>query len=36
VSFLAILELAKEELIEIHQAEPFSEIWIRAKFSPVN
>jgi segregation and condensation protein A len=31
VSFLAILELSKAEMIEITQAEPFSELSIRAK-----
>lgn len=30
VSFLAILELAKERLIEIRQDQPFAEVWVRA------
>jgi chromatin segregation and condensation protein Rec8/ScpA/Scc1 (kleisin family) len=31
VTFLAILELSKAELIEILQAEPFGELRVRAK-----
>ncbi|MCK5191033.1 MAG: segregation/condensation protein A, partial [Methylococcales bacterium] len=33
VSFLAILELSKEELLEIVQPEAFTEIRIRARVS---
>jgi segregation and condensation protein A len=31
VSLLAILELAKENLIEIIQEEPLAEIWVRPR-----
>ena len=34
VTFVAILELAKESLIEITQAEPFAPIYVRLAYSP--
>ena len=34
VNFVALLELAKETLIEITQAEPFAPIYIRLAYSP--
>ncbi|GGE71765.1 segregation and condensation protein A [Massilia psychrophila] len=35
VHFVAMLELAKETLIEITQAEPFAPIYVRLAYSPV-
>lgn len=35
VNFIALLELAKETLIEITQAEPFAPIYVRLAYSPV-
>jgi segregation and condensation protein A len=35
VSFLAILELVKESLIELTQSEPFAPIHVRARGGPV-
>ena len=35
VNFVALLELAKETLIEITQAEPFAPIYVRLAYSPV-
>jgi segregation and condensation protein A len=35
VTFLALLELAKETLIEITQAEAFAPIYVRLAFTPV-
>ena len=35
VHFVAMLELAKENLIEITQAEPFAPIYVRLAYSPV-
>jgi segregation and condensation protein A len=35
VHFVALLELAKETLIEITQAEPFAPIYVRLAYSPV-
>ncbi|HWX03677.1 ScpA family protein [Collimonas sp.] len=34
VNFIALLELAKETLIEITQAEPFAPIYVRLAYSP--
>jgi len=34
VNFVAMLELAKETLIEITQAEPFAPIYVRLAYSP--
>jgi segregation and condensation protein A len=34
VHFVAMLELAKETLIEITQAEPFAPIYVRLAYSP--
>jgi segregation and condensation protein A len=34
VNFIALLELAKETLIEITQAEPFAPIYVRLSYSP--
>ncbi|MNR63611.1 segregation and condensation protein A [compost metagenome] len=34
VNFVALLELAKETLIEITQAEPFAPIYVRLAYSP--
>ena len=34
VNFVALLELAKETLIEITQAEPFAPIYVRLSYSP--
>jgi segregation and condensation protein A len=34
VNFVALLELAKESLIEITQAEPFAPIYVRLAYSP--
>ena len=34
VTFIALLELAKETLIEITQAEPFAPIYVRLAYSP--
>jgi len=35
VNFGALLELAKETLIEITQAEPFAPIYVRLAYAPV-
>jgi len=35
VTFIALLELAKETLIEITQAEAFAPIYVRLSFTPV-
>jgi segregation and condensation protein A len=35
VTFIALLELAKETLIEITQAEAFAPIYVRLAFTPV-
>ena len=35
VNFVALLELAKETLIEITQAEPFAPIYVRLAYAPV-
>ena len=35
VNFIALLELAKETLIEITQAEPFAPIYVRLAYAPV-
>ena len=35
VNFIALLELAKETLIEITQAEPFAPIYVRLAYSPI-
>jgi segregation and condensation protein A len=35
VNFVALLELAKETLVEITQAEPFAPIYVRLAYSPV-
>ena len=35
VTFIAMLELAKETLIEITQAEVFAPIYVRLAYSPV-
>ena len=34
VTFLAILELTRESLVEVTQAEPFAPIYVRLAFSP--
>ncbi|MFM2446737.1 MAG: hypothetical protein RI936_1184, partial [Pseudomonadota bacterium] len=34
VTFLALLELAKEALVDITQAEPFAPIYVRIAFTP--
>jgi segregation and condensation protein A len=34
VHFIAMLELAKESLLEITQAEPFAPIYVRLAFTP--
>ena len=34
VNFVALLELAKETLVEITQAEPFAPIYVRLAYSP--
>jgi segregation and condensation protein A len=34
VNFIALLELAKETLVEITQAEPFAPIYVRLSYSP--
>ena len=34
VTFIAMLELAKEALIEITQAEAFAPIYVRLAYSP--
>ena len=34
VNFVALLELAKETLIEITQAEPFAPIYVRLAYAP--
>ena len=34
VNFVALLELAKETLIEITQAEPFAPIYVRLAYTP--
>jgi segregation and condensation protein A len=34
VTFIALLELAKETLIEITQAEAFAPIYVRLAYSP--
>jgi segregation and condensation protein A len=34
VNFIALLELAKETLIEITQAEAFAPIYVRLAYSP--
>jgi segregation and condensation protein A len=34
VNFIALLELAKETLIEITQGEPFAPIYVRLSYSP--
>jgi len=34
VNFIALLELAKETLIEITQAEAFAPIYVRLSYSP--
>jgi segregation and condensation protein A len=34
VHFLALLELAREALIEITQATPFAPIYVRLAYSP--
>jgi segregation and condensation protein A len=34
VNFIALLELAKETLIEITQAEPYAPIYVRLAYSP--
>lgn len=36
VNFVALLELAKETLIEITQAEPFAPIYVRLAYAPAN
>ena len=35
VTFIALLELAKENLVEITQAEAFAPIYVRLAYSPV-
>ena len=35
VTFIALLELAKETLIEITQAEAFAPIYVRLSYTPV-
>jgi segregation and condensation protein A len=34
VTFIAMLELAKESLIEVTQAEAFAPIYVRLAYSP--
>jgi segregation and condensation protein A len=34
VNFIAMLELSRESLIEITQAEPFAPIYVRLAYSP--
>ena len=34
VTFIALLELAKETLVEITQAEAFSPIYVRLAYTP--
>jgi segregation and condensation protein A len=34
VTFIAMLELAKESLIDVTQAEPFSPIYVRLAYQP--
>jgi segregation and condensation protein A len=34
VNFIALLELAKETLIEITQAEAFAPVYVRLAYSP--
>ena len=36
VTFIAMLELAKETLIDITQAEAFAPIYVRLAYTPVN
>ena len=35
VTFIALLELAKETLVEVTQAEAFAPIYVRLAFTPV-
>lgn len=35
VTFIALLELAKENLVDITQAEAFAPIYVRLAYSPV-
>jgi segregation and condensation protein A len=34
VNFLAVLELARENLIEVTQAEPYAPIYVKLAFEP--
>ncbi len=34
VNFIAMLELSRESLIEITQAEPFAPIYVRLAYAP--
>jgi len=34
VNFIAMLELSRESLLEITQAEPFAPIYVRLAYSP--
>jgi segregation and condensation protein A len=34
VNFLALLELARESLIEVTQAEPYAPLYVRLTYSP--
>jgi segregation and condensation protein A len=35
VNFIAVLELSREALVEITQAEPYAPIYVRLAYTPV-